>query len=63
MVPKTVEEFEGEIDQAIAQVVIRAGLRRRSLSKSHRTMHPMARMAGAIDEATAGSQSTPGGSP
>jgi hypothetical protein len=61
MVPKTVEEFGGEMDQAIAQVVVQSGLKRRSLSLSHRMMHPMAKATGAIDEAMAANQRTPGG--
>jgi hypothetical protein len=48
---KTVETLEREIEQAIAGVVTRLGLRKLPLLPSQRTMHLMAKAAVTVYEA------------
>jgi hypothetical protein len=51
MDPKTVRDLEGDIEQAIAEVILRMGLKRLPLLPSRRTMHLMAKAAVAVYEA------------
>jgi hypothetical protein len=51
MDPKTIAKFEGEIEQAIADVIVRMGLKRLPLLPARRTMHLMAKAAVAVYEA------------
>jgi hypothetical protein len=53
MDPKTVQELEDEIEQAIAEVIIRLGLKRLPLLPSRRTVHLMAKAAVAVYEGAA----------
>ena len=39
MNPKTVEKLEGKIEEAVAAVVVRKGVKKRTLSPSLRTMY------------------------
>jgi hypothetical protein len=48
---RTVQKLEGEIEQAIAEVILRMGLKRLPLLPSRRTMHLMAKAAVAVYEA------------
>jgi hypothetical protein len=48
---KTVKNLEGDIEQAIAEVIVRRGLKRLPLLPSRRTMHLMAKAAVAVYEA------------
>jgi hypothetical protein len=50
---KTVKHLEGEIEQAIAEVIVRMGLKRLPILPSRRTMHLMAKAAVAVYEAVA----------
>ena len=47
---KTVKHLEGDIEQAIADVIMRMGLKRLPLLPSRRTMHLMAKAAVAVYE-------------
>jgi hypothetical protein len=53
MDPKTVQQLEDEIEKAIAEVIMRMGLKRLPLLPSRRTMHLMAKAAVAVYEAVA----------
>jgi hypothetical protein len=55
MDPRTVDRLEREIEQAIAVVVARLGLKKLPLLPSHQTMRRMAQAAVAVYEADAGS--------
>ncbi len=48
---KTVEKFEGKLEEAIAVVIVRMGLKNLPLLPSHHTMHLMAKAAVAVYEA------------
>jgi hypothetical protein len=50
---KTVKRLEDDIEQAIAEVIIRLGLKRLPLLPSRRTMHLMAKAAVAVYEGAA----------
>ncbi len=50
---KTVDKLEQEVEQAIAGVVARLGLKRLPLLPSHQTMRMMAKAAVAVYEAAA----------
>jgi hypothetical protein len=50
---KTVQKLEGEIEQAIAEVLVRMGLKRLPLLPARRTMHLMAKAAVAVYEGAA----------
>jgi hypothetical protein len=50
---KTVKNLEGDIEQAIAEVIQRMGLKRLPLLPSRRTMHLMAKAAVAVYEGIA----------
>ena len=56
MGPKTVDKLEAELEDAIAQVIVRMGLKRLPLLPSRRTMHLMAKAAVAVYEATVEAQ-------
>jgi hypothetical protein len=45
---KTIQRLEGDIEQAIAEVIMRLGLKRLPLLPSRRTMHLMAKAAVAL---------------
>jgi hypothetical protein len=51
MDPKTVEKLEGKIEEAIAETIVKMGLRRLPLLPSRHTMHLMAKAAVAVYEA------------
>ena len=51
---KTVKHLEGELEQAIAEVIMRMRLKRLPLLPSHRTIHLMAKAAVAVYEAVVG---------
>jgi hypothetical protein len=50
---KTVEDLESDFEQAIAEVIVRVGLKRLPLLPSRRAMHLMAKAAVAVYEAVA----------
>jgi hypothetical protein len=50
---KTVDKLEREIENAIAGVIIRLGLKKLPLLPSQKTMHLMAKAAVAVYEASA----------
>ncbi len=56
MDPKTVEKMEREIEQAIADVIVRLGLKKLPLLPARRTMHLMAKAAVAVYEAVVASE-------
>lgn len=51
---RTVNKLEGDIEQAIAEVIMRLGLKRLPILPSPRTMHLMAKAAVAVFEAVVG---------
>ena len=51
MDPKTVEKLEGKIEEAIAEIIVKMGLRKLPLLPSRHTMHLMAKAAVAVYEA------------
>ena len=51
MDPKTVEKLEGKIEEAIAEIIVKMGVRKLPLLPSHQTMHLMAKAAVAVYEA------------
>jgi hypothetical protein len=51
MDPKTVEKLEDKIEEAIAETIVKMGLRRLALLPSRHTMHLMAKAAVAVYEA------------
>jgi hypothetical protein len=51
MVPKSVEKLEGKIEESIAEIIVRMGLKRLPLLPSRHTMHLMAKAAVAVYEA------------
>jgi hypothetical protein len=53
MDPNTVQKLEDEIEKAIAEVIVRMGLKRLPLLPSRRTMHLMAKAAVAVYEGAA----------
>ena len=56
MDPQTVHRLEDDIEQAIAEVMMRMGLERLPLVPSQRTMPPMAKAAVAVLAAVANEQ-------
>lgn len=50
---KTVRKLEGKLKDAIAQVIVKMGLKRLPLLPSDQTMHLMAKAATAVYEAAA----------
>jgi hypothetical protein len=51
MDPKTVEKLESKIEGAIAEIMVRMGVRKLPLLPSRHTMHLMAKAAVAVYEA------------
>jgi MinD-like ATPase involved in chromosome partitioning or flagellar assembly len=51
MDPKTVENLEGEIEDAIADIIVKLGVKKLPLLPSHKTLHLMAKAAAAVYEA------------
>ncbi|MGP0069284.1 MAG: hypothetical protein ACLQGP_37495 [Isosphaeraceae bacterium] len=51
MDPKTVEKLEGRIEEAIAEIIVKLGVRKLPLLPSRHTMHLMAKAAVAVYEA------------
>jgi hypothetical protein len=51
MDPKTVERLEGKIEEAIAQIIVKMGLKKLPLLPARHTMHLMAKAAVAVYEA------------
>ena len=51
MDPKTVEKLEGKIEEAIAEIIVKMGLKKLPLLPSRHTMHLMAKAAVAVYEA------------
>ena len=51
MDPKTVEKLEGRIEEAIAEIIVRMGVRKLPLLPSRHTMHLMAKAAVDVYEA------------
>ena len=51
MDPKTVEKLEGKIEEAIAEIIVKMGLKKLPLLPSRQTMHLMAKAAVAVYEA------------
>ena len=51
MDPKTVEKLEGKIEEAIAEIIVKMGLKKLPLLPSRNTMHLMAKAAVAVYEA------------
>jgi hypothetical protein len=49
--PKTVEKLEGKIEEAIAEIMVKMGVRKLPLLPSRHTMHLMAKAAVAVYEA------------
>ena len=54
MDPKTVEKLEGKIEEAVAEIIVKMGLRRLPLLPSRHTIHLMAKAAVAVYEAADG---------
>jgi hypothetical protein len=51
MDPKTVDKLEGKIEEAIAEVIVKMGVKKLPRLPSRRTMHLMAKAAVAVYEA------------
>jgi hypothetical protein len=51
MNPKTVEKLESKIEEAIADIIVKMGLKKLPLLPSRHTMHLMAKAAVAVYEA------------
>ena len=51
MDPKTVEKLESKVEEAIAETIVKLGLKRLPLLPSRQTMHLMAKAAVAVYEA------------
>jgi len=51
MDPKIVEKLESKIEEAIAEIIMKMGLKRLPLLPSHHTMHLMAKAAVTVYEA------------
>ena len=56
---KTVRMLEQELERAIAQVIVRMGLKRLPLLPSDRTMHLMAKAAVAVYESAVEKRTNP----
>ena len=50
MDPKTVEKLEQQIEEAIAEIVVKMGLKKLPLLPERRTMHLMAKVAVTVYE-------------
>ena len=53
---KTVEKLEGRIEEAIAEIIVKVGLKKLPLLPASRTMHLMAKAAVAVYEAAVENQ-------
>ncbi len=51
MDPETVERLEGEIEDAVAKIIVKMGVKKLPLLPSHHTLHLMAKAAVAVYEA------------
>ena len=51
MDPKTIEKLEGRIEEAIAEIIVKMGLKKLPLLPSRHTIHLMAKAAVAVYEA------------
>ena len=51
MDPKTVEKLEGKIEEAIAEIIVKMGVRKLPFLPSRHTMHLMAKAAVAVYKA------------
>ena len=51
MDPKTVEKLEDKIDEAVADIIVKKGLKKLPLLPSRQSMHLMAKAAVAVYEA------------
>ena len=51
MDPKTVEKLESKIEDAIAEIIVKMGVRKLPLLPSRHTMHLMAKVTVAVYEA------------
>ena len=51
MLPKTDEKLEGKIEEAIAEIIVKLGVRKLPLLPSRHTMHLMAKAAVTVYEA------------
>jgi hypothetical protein len=56
MDPKTVEKLEGKIEEAIAETIVKMGLKKLPLLPARHTMHLMAKAAVAVYEAAVENQ-------
>jgi hypothetical protein len=56
MVPNTVEKLEGKIEEAIAETIVKMGLKRFRLMPTSHTFQMMAKAAVAVYEAAVESQ-------
>ena len=56
MEPKTVEKLEVKIEEAIAEVIVKMGLKKLPLLPSRRTVHLMAKAAVTVYEAAVENQ-------
>jgi hypothetical protein len=56
MDPKTVEKLEGRIEEAIAEMIVKMGLKKLPLLPTRHTMHLMAKAAVAVYEAAVENQ-------
>ncbi len=54
--PKTVEKLEDKIEEAIAEIIVKMGLKKRPLLPDRRTMHLMAKAAVTVYEAAVENQ-------
>ena len=56
MDPKSVEKLEGRIEEAIAETIVKMGLKKLPLLPARHTMHLMAKAAVAVYEAAVENQ-------
>ncbi len=56
MDPKTVAKLEGKIEEAIAEIIVKMGLKKLPLLPARQTMHLMAKAAVAVYEAAVENQ-------
>ena len=59
MEPKTVEELEEKIEEAIAEIIVKMGLKKLPLIPDRRTMHLMSKAAVTVYEAAVENQDRP----
>jgi len=56
MQPNTVEEIEDKVEEAIAEIIVKMGLKKLPLLPDRRTMHLMAKAAVTVYEAAVENQ-------